>query len=156
MNLLNEKLWKAVLNENVLNGFIFAGLIFATFGVLKDITYWWVQIIGIITEMAMFIIFLVQEIIGVKKAVKDIQEMTEKIKQKENKKIESKKNELFFSRAFMNGATLFGVGLTVLALSSALNFTGNQALFFAIVGYSYLALSILAFFFPKLSEEKIN
>jgi hypothetical protein len=60
---------------------------------------------------------------------------------------------VFFSKSFINGASFFGIGLTILALSFALNFTGNNALFFAIGGYSYLLLSVLAFFFPKLSEK---
>jgi len=61
---------------------------------------------------------------------------------------------VFFSKNVMNGASFFGVALTILALSFTLNFTGYKALIFAIVGYAYLALSVLAFFFPKLSEDK--
>jgi hypothetical protein len=60
---------------------------------------------------------------------------------------------VFFSRSVMNGATFFGVGLTILALSFALNFTGSKALIFAIVGYVYLFASFMAFVFPKLSEK---
>lgn len=59
---------------------------------------------------------------------------------------------VFFRRSFMNGATLFGVGLTILALIFALDYSGNAALIFAISGYIYLLLALLAFIFPKLSE----
>lgn len=66
---------------------------------------------------------------------------------------EEMKMMVFFSRSVMNGATLFGVGLTILALSFALNFTGSKALIFAICGYAYLFASVIAFFFPNLSEK---
>jgi hypothetical protein len=61
--------------------------------------------------------------------------------------------KVFFSESIMNGATLFGVGLTILALSFALSFTGIKALFFAIAGYTYLFVAFLAFVFPRLSEK---
>jgi len=60
---------------------------------------------------------------------------------------------VFFNKSVMNGATLFGVGLTILALSFALEFTGNKALYFGIGGGLYLVAALLAFFFPRLSER---
>ena len=60
---------------------------------------------------------------------------------------------VFFRRSLMNGATLFGVGLTVLALIFAWDYTGTKALIFAICGYVYLLFAFLAFVFPKLSEQ---
>ena len=51
----------------------------------------------------------------------------------------------------MNGATLFGVGLTILAISFELEFVGWKALLFGIIGYLYFATSIVAFLFQKLS-----
>jgi len=51
----------------------------------------------------------------------------------------------------MNRVTLFGVGLTILRISFALKFVGWKALLFGIISYLYLATSIVASFFPKLS-----
>lgn len=66
------------------------------------------------------------------------------------------KKDLFFSRSIMNGATLFGVGVTLLAMTLALNTLGEVKpiglLFLYLTSLLYLVCSILAFFFPKLSE----
>jgi hypothetical protein len=58
----------------------------------------------------------------------------------------------FFSNSIMNGATFFGVGITVLGISFALDFIGYKALIFAVVGYLYLITSFFAFVIPSLSE----
>jgi hypothetical protein len=58
-----------------------------------------------------------------------------------------------FNRSFMNGATLFGVSLTLFALGFGLiNLSGTNTIILFVAGYIYLIASVLAFFFPWLSE----
>lgn len=62
----------------------------------------------------------------------------------------------FFNRAFMNGATLFGVSLTLFtlffALSSKLGYLSQ--IFLVFVAFLYLITSFFAFVFPSLSGVK--
>ncbi|MCK4553079.1 hypothetical protein KAT80_02660 [Candidatus Pacearchaeota archaeon] len=59
-----------------------------------------------------------------------------------------------FNRAFMNGATLFGVSLTLSALAFAIsdNLGVSGTITFFLIAYLYLIASVLAFMIPSLSE----
>lgn len=61
---------------------------------------------------------------------------------------------VLFNTAFMNGATLFGIFLTLLSLVFALGerLPKGKKLFLSIVAYLYLVASALAFIFPNLSS----
>jgi hypothetical protein len=67
--------------------------------------------------------------------------------------MEVKYKMVLFNKAVVNGATFFGVGLAILALSFALEFQGKRAIVFAVAGYIYIVASFLAFVFPRLSGK---
>lgn len=58
----------------------------------------------------------------------------------------------FFTKSFMNGATLFGIGLAILGLQLGLDLGYLAELILAVVGYLYLIISVIAFLVPSLSE----
>ena len=60
---------------------------------------------------------------------------------------------IIFTNAFMNGATLFGIALTLFALTFALKnkLKRIQKIIFFLVAYLYLITSFVAFVFPSLS-----
>ncbi len=60
----------------------------------------------------------------------------------------------FFNHSLMNAATLFGVALTLIALTFALSdkLGFYPMIVFFFVGCLYLLASIVAAFFPSLSE----
>lgn len=59
---------------------------------------------------------------------------------------------VFFRKSIMNGATLFGVGITLFALSFLDDFDTNVRIILILSGAFYTLISGLAFAFPKLSE----
>jgi hypothetical protein len=59
---------------------------------------------------------------------------------------------VFFNKALMNGANLFGVSLTLIGLFFALPEMGNNRLVLLFSGLLYLVASAFAFMNPKLSE----
>lgn len=52
----------------------------------------------------------------------------------------------------MNGATLLGVGLTILGLSFVVDLKYTELLILSVAGYLYIIASFFAFVIPSLSE----
>jgi hypothetical protein len=61
---------------------------------------------------------------------------------------------VFFNKAVMNGATLFGVALTLTALGFLDSFHYSAKIYLFIGAGFYFIGSILAFFFPEWSRDQ--
>lgn len=60
---------------------------------------------------------------------------------------------ILFNKSFMNGATLFGVSITLFSLVFVFISLERNPNVLIFGGTIYLIFSALAFFFPKLSEK---